>query len=301
MHIAIVGCGYIGFGAAAALRRAGHNVTGIIRTGNTRLRRRLEAAEVDVFETDARNVSSYLSVIQSADVVIDCLSPAPGESVKILDAIAQIAKETKKTRRYIFTNGVMTYGDHGGKLIDETTPPNPAGCNIWKAQYADNILARNNSAEFLETVDVRPGWVYGEDFGHYVDWFGIGENDPIKYYGSKDKKWPWIHINDCSSAFVAIVEAAGSAVGGQIFNITDDTNVPNVEIQIAFAKAAGRKGDNFELQEVKELPYPLLAYSLLASSAKLQKVTGWKPKCGPLVGNEQRLYRAWKAFSEIHK
>jgi nucleoside-diphosphate-sugar epimerase len=63
---------------------------------------------------------------------------------------------------------------------------------------------------------------------------------------------------------VTIVEAPGSVVGGQMFNITDDTDVTILELQTLFAKAAGRKEEDLKYEETSECPYEFMFYSLLA-------------------------------------
>lgn len=58
---------------------------------------------------------------------------------------------------YIYTSGVLVYGDHPDEVVDESTPIHGHSLIQWRIDHEKAVV----SQEKLDGIVVRPGFVYG--------------------------------------------------------------------------------------------------------------------------------------------
>jgi len=145
-------------------------------------------------------------------------------------------------------------------------------------------------SDIVNGVVLRPAFVYGGRSSHFVGFFKGAQSGSITVEGP-DTIWSEIHIHDLADAYLKIGEAAPGVVGGQIFNIADDSRNTNRAIAIRFAQVAGYKG------EIKEAPLanPFLGKTSIVDYRKATRLVGWIPKHKPLLDDAETLYKSWKA------
>src|ERR687895_448910 len=103
--------GYIGSAVADRLLAVGHQVSALART---------EAAAA---------ADGAISMATTYDPAID--GPA-------IDAMLDALAGTNKP--FIYTSGIWSHGDTGGKVVDESSPPRPAALVAWRQPGEDRVL-----------------------------------------------------------------------------------------------------------------------------------------------------------------
>jgi nucleoside-diphosphate-sugar epimerase len=277
--------GYIGFAVATALRRDGHRVFGVIRSkGSASILEKNEITPVIADVTDLKTLQPY---IESSAVIVDTLgSQHQVDNIKTwLAAIQTASKDLPK--RYIYTGGLLSYGDHKNEVVDETTPTVDPRSALEKS-----IL----EAKDYEGVVLRPGWVYGGDSGRFIaPWWEPNSKGEIEIDGNPDKYWSWIHVDDLADAYVRVVSASKSLVAGQVFNVVDDTRVTYQQVRVTMARTAGCEGKVVHVPTGTD-PFSKFAdVNILTSWKKINTVLGWTPKHGTFFDDIALYYAAYRA------
>ena len=114
---------------AERLGDAGHEITGLARSDASAAK--LKSAGIQPVRGDFSDPKSVGSAARAADGAISLATtydPAiDGPAVDaILDALAGSNKP------FIYTSGIWSHGDTGGKIVDENSPPNPAALVAWQ-------------------------------------------------------------------------------------------------------------------------------------------------------------------------
>jgi len=295
MSALVIGAGgFIGFSVAVALRRAGIKTYGVVR--------KLPAAD-DLTKNgiipligDANDLETYKEALNEVAVVVDALSMVIDINKSIFKNTVDAAKKRKVELKYIYTSGLLVYGNQPSKVVDETAA-------TLNEHLADRIKLEHSLLEKNEHVCVsvmRPGYVYGSNGrqinGYTSSYFKANEKGEVVLYGDPHKEWGWIHVLDLGEAYTAVVEAPAGAVRGQIFNVTDQTRLSYREMRLAFAKAAGIPATAPIVSE--GIDWPPSDVSIVCSSKKLSACTGWKLKHDNLVDWLKSDFEAFKIFSK---
>jgi len=287
--------GLIGGATAIALRKAGHLVYGLIR--DEKQKPDLLQNEIIPVIGDSTDVKSYASILDKVNVVIDNVAlfteQKIGQSNRNLMSALISASKGKSKKRYIYTSGILVYNYR--ELVDESYPANALQ---WRSELEQHVITSHE----VEGVVIRPGFVYGANGGHISDlWFSGGKDDDVEFYGSTEKSWGWVHVNDLANAYVRVVEASSSLVSGEIFDVTDTTRVTCLQARTAFARAAGRTGKIVTKEAAKDFFSQVLENTAVPRSQKIQKILGWSPKLGPVLDDIDLYYQSWKAHQDKKK
>ena len=156
----LIGAGYIGNAVAIALRDAGHQVTVLVRSSNKAAD--LLKHEIRVVEGDLKNVESFQKQIEEASYIVD----ASGDMQAchgLLAAIEKASEKAPRSKTFVYTSGVLVYGDNPNKILDEDSPT-AANLHPWsKGRYDFEQKALHST--HVRTVIIRPGFVYGYSSG----------------------------------------------------------------------------------------------------------------------------------------
>jgi nucleoside-diphosphate-sugar epimerase len=277
--------GYIGFAVATALRRDGHRVSGVIR--NKDFVPTLQKSEIIPVIGDIKDIKSLQTHIESAAIIVDATGAYIGQ--ELAKAVAAAGKKSGVPKRLIYTSGVLAYGDHKGEIVDETIAP---AAHVPHVTHEKAVLAEKD----IEGVVVRPGWVYGNDSGRYLDQYWVpNSKGEIEIHGSPDKSWGWIHIDDLADAYARIASASKSLVSGEVFDVVDDTRVTYLQLRVAMARASGTEGKVVYLPAGTDAWSQVMEATTVPSGKKIRKVLHWKPKHGTFFDDIDLYYAAWKA------
>lgn len=214
---------------------------------------------------------------------------------RLLELIRSKENYRKPTLLHFSTDevyGDIVEGSHTEK--DLLKPSNPYSAT--KAAADMHILAWNRTFN-VPYVIVRPTNNYG--IGQYAEklipkackLLTMGKKIPLHNYGQPHRIW--LHAQDTANAVIAIINAG---VENEIYNISGNCELKNIDVVSKIVKAMGLKGDavsycdftyNREGQDVR--------YSL--DDSKLRKL-GWTNNCSldkelPEVVNYYKTKFVW--------
>jgi len=161
-------------------------------------------------------------------------------------------------------------------------------------------------AEGIQTVIVRPGFVYGGTGGVIAKlFFGVDPSSKsVVLYGSADKRWSWVHVDDLAHAYVQIAEAPRSVVQRQVFNIAALGDNPTYkELKLAAARAAGWSGSQGDVvlkqvppENKRELNWE---WNVIINPKKAMAHLGWFPRHVGVVEEIDTYFMSWKANQKV--
>lgn len=306
--------GYIGLGVALAFRRAGYRVYGLIRnekSSNVLLQNEIEPLIASSFD----DLQQFNEILTSSSIIIDTVGYQPKLSVNLLESAVQIGKSRTQDGKlphyaplYIFTSGIMTYGDtsaRGRRPVDEAVKPRPEAPAASRAgsssssdvtamqdreDFENRVLATSSNS--LKTTVVRPGFVYGGQGGFVANLFYA---EPLVFEGRRDMRWSWVHVDDLAEGYVAIGRAPRVVVDKQLYNLAAPNDNPTYEeIRLAMAKAQGRT-EKFEYKEVDKSVRTRWDTDSIINPAKAINELGWRPRHVGFVEEIGIYYKSWAA------
>lgn len=292
MRVFITGAtGYIGFHAATALRRAGHQVTALVRTADKA--KRLAGHEIESVIGAIENPGSYRGAAGRCSVAVHIAVDYAAD----VFAQDQLAVETLIAARpelLIYTSGIWVYGATGRRGVDETAPLNPP-IRVSRRPDMERLAL---DAAGSRAIVVRPGCVYGQEGGMFGDWFAAAaKGEAPTIVGDGTNRWPLVHVDDLANAYVLAVE---STLRKEIINLTDRSRESVTTMVAALSEAAGYRGQP-KYVPVAEAAKTLgtfaecLALDQHVDSSKAVRVLGWQPRHGGFADQATEYFGAWKA------
>jgi UDP-glucose 4-epimerase len=311
--------GYIGRGVALAFRRAGYRVYGLIRNeqhSNDLLKNEIEPLVADKFD----DLQPFTDILASCSIIVDAVGYKAKLSVSLLEAAVQLGKTQTQNGKlphyaplYIFTSGIMTYGDTsttGRRPVDETVKPrNPPVPEASAESSSSNVTAMKDREDFedqvlitssaaLKTTVVRPGFVYGGQGGFVADLFN---SEPLVFQGRRDMRWSWVHVDDLGEGYVAIGRAPRVVVDKQLYNLVAPNDNPTYEeLRLAMAKAQGRTEKIVYKEAEPNVPTRWDTDSII-NPAKAINELGWKPRHVGFVEEIDTYYKSWAAHKTVQE
>ncbi|KAL0486886.1 hypothetical protein AKO1_001229 [Acrasis kona] len=175
--------GYLGNGISRAFRRAGYSVYGLIR--DEKRVNELAKQEIIPVVGTIDNTTPYEHILLNCSVVVDAVGYGP-TAEPFFEKVAQISEERNKNSGdiynilYIFTSGIMTYGNVSKNPLDETVKPNPTLDKIKAREAFENkvlLHGKGHPLRTLRTAVVRPGFAFGGNGGAVMElYFNINKN-----------------------------------------------------------------------------------------------------------------------------
>lgn len=287
MQVFLTGAsGYIGSALAERLRAAGHELTGLARTQASA--DKLTAAGVHPVPGDFSDPESVAAGARAADAVISTATtynPAiDGPAVDaILDALAGSDKP------FIYTSGIWSYGDTGGRVVDETSPPQPPALVAWRQVVEDRVRA--GAERGIRTVVIRPAIVYGRGKGipaGFVD--SARKEGAARYVGTGENRWPFVHVDDLADLYLLALEKAPA--GTLLLGVTGPS-VAVRELAAAASRGAGADGRTvaWPVEEARDTlgDYAdALVLDQRASGKRAEELLGWRPRRSDVLEDLER-------------
>jgi nucleoside-diphosphate-sugar epimerase len=267
--------GYIGTAVADRLRAAGHEISGLARSDAAAAR--LTAAGIRPVRGDFSDPASVGSAARAADAVISLATTYdPGIDGPAIDAILNALAGSNKP--FIYTSGIWSHGDTGDKVVDESTPPQPAALVQWRQAVEDRV--REGAKRGIRTVIIRPAIVYGRGGGIPAGFVqSAREEGAARYVGSGKNRWPFVHVDDLADLYLLALERAP---GGSLLLGVNGPSHPVSDIAAAASRGAGAGGRTIEwpLEEARQklgAYADALALDQQASGRRAQELLGWQP------------------------
>lgn len=227
----IIGFGDIGRRVAARERIAGHRVCAMIR--NEQCIAAMRADGVDAIHADLDDPASLVD-LPTAGARVYYFAPPPthGDTDTRLRQLLHAIPAAALPRRvvYISTSGV--YGDCGGTLVDETTPPRPRTDRARRRLDAEQALQAWSATTGVEGVILRVGGIYGPG---RLPLERLRRGLPILHADLAPAS-NRIHADDLADICVAAMERGRA---GGIYNVADDVPSSMSDYFLAVARIAG--------------------------------------------------------------
>ena len=296
MNVFIAGAaGYAGRAIAIALRRAGHSVTALLRNPDSERAHLLRGIGIQVIAGDLRRPATYRHELVACDVcistVMDVQDPAATDRL-LLETLRGLPITVGGAKRLlVYTSCWSVYGKVLQRLLDETTPGNPAHPLHFRLELEAEAFSLDN----IRTVVVRPGFLYGQD-GHSCftnTWFEQGKTDQVVYNGDPGRGWSWVHVTDLADAYCRVAER--SDLDKELFCIADQEQPRCADVAWAAANAAGFAGKLTLGPAIMEDWSALFDQDAFINSTNARRMLGWVPKQPGILAGINRYYQDWKA------
>lgn len=282
--------GYVGREIATAFGRRGYNVYGLARSEDKA--KLLAQEEIKPVLGQAQEVSSWLSVAEESDVVVESIADYqnPATAKVVSEALIALLKR-KPNILVIYTSGIWVHGDSRGipsEFVDERIVK-PFGIVAWRPALENAYLSAG-------AVVLRPGLVYGKSGSITGMWFSQVLAGSISF--PQTTLVSTVHVDDLAESYVLTVENAPK-VRGQTFNLISQIEHP------ASAFAATKHLTNPALQigvpavpaQAGTMAEPLEATQVL-DGTKARLVLGWAPTHKSFTLGLPRYFDAWKAHQK---
>ncbi len=292
MQVFITGAtGYIGFHAATALRRAGHQVVALVRSAEKA--KRLAAHEIEPVIGSIENPESYRAPAARCSVAVH-VAVDYATDVFAQDKLAVETLLAGRPELLIYTSGIWVYGPTGRRAADETAPLNPP----IRVSRRPEMERLSQSTATSRAIVLRPGCVYGQEGGMFGEWFApVSKGEAPTIVGDGTNRWPLVHVDDLANAYVL---AAESTLQNEIINVTDRSRESVATMVASLSEAGGYRGQP-KYVPVAEAAKALgtfaecLTLDQHVDSSKAVRVLGWQPRHGGFADQAAEYFGAWKA------
>lgn len=237
--LVVGGAGYIGSILTRQLLDAGYRVRvlDLELFGTKSLADVLEHPRLEVMKGDFRNIEDAARALRGMDAVCH-LAAIVGDPACALDRettiavnyaaakmMAQLAKANGVTK-FVFASTCSVYGD-SEDIMSEDSPLNPVSLYATTKIDAERALLDTADADFQPTIlrfATAYGWSHRPRFDLVANLFSAQAVTDKKIRVFNGEQWrPFVHTRDIARACVLTLEAPLAKVGGQIFNVGDES------------------------------------------------------------------------------
>lgn len=237
--LVVGGAGYIGSILTRQLLDAGYRVRvlDLELFGTQSLEDILNHPRLEVMNGDFRNVEDAARALRGMDAVCH-LAAIVGDPACALDRettiavnyaaakmMAQLAK-ANGVSKFVFASTCSVYGD-SDQIMTENSSLNPVSLYATTKIDAERALLDSADDEFQPTIlrfATAYGWSHRPRFDLVANLFSAQAVTDKKIRVFNGEQWrPFVHTRDIARACVLTLEAPLSKVGGQIFNVGDES------------------------------------------------------------------------------
>lgn len=237
MHIAILGCGWLGFPLAKALIAYGHIIKGSTTTA-AKLNV-LQQAGVEPFLLSSHEggpVGDITAFLRGADVLLIDIPPKAKSEGNYPDKIKALLPYISSAgiKNVLLVSSTSVYADDNS-IVTEDSVPNP------DTESGNQVLAAERAlqSEDFKTTIVRFGGLIGVD------------RHPIKHLAGRENvanpgaPVNLIHLDDCIGIITRIID---KAAWGKVFNGVSPSHPTREEYYTLKANEAGLQPPSFDHQ-----------------------------------------------------
>ncbi len=220
-RVFILGCGNIGNRVAQCWQQNRLPVTGLVRSQASAERLRQQGIEPLLLDLDQSPLDNSVTMqarlaLQQALVYYFAPPPKTGEQDTRMLHFLQLPDLIQKPAQIIYLSTSGVYGDQGGRLIDEDTPPQPVALRAKRRYFAEQAVRRWGERQRVAVITLRTGGIYAPD---RLPLKRIRDQVPMihEHLAPTTNR---IHADDLAQACMA---AAKKGRAGRIYNISDGT------------------------------------------------------------------------------
>lgn len=267
--------GYIGSAVADRLRAAGHGVAGLARSDASATK--LKTAGIDAVMGDFSDPKTVGAAARAADGVISTATTYnPAVDGPAIDAILDALSGTNKP--FIYTSGIWSHGDTGGKVVDETSAPKPAELVQWRQAVEERVV--EGAKRGIRSVVIRPAIVYGRGGGIPAGFVESAlKEGAAQYVGTGENRWPFVHVDDLADLYLLALEKAPA--GMLLLGVSGPARkVREVAAAASRGVGAGGKTTAWPLEQARGklgAYADALVLDQQASGKRAEQLLGWRP------------------------
>jgi nucleoside-diphosphate-sugar epimerase len=238
MRVLVIGPGYVGSYLALESKRAGHDVTVLSRMATSRAD--LVNAGIQTVDADITKPASLENISSQWDWVVNCVSSSRGTiedyRAVYLGGARNLLNWLSKSplRKFVYTSSTGVYGQTDGSVVTEASSANPESETAQVLVETENILLAAASERNFPAVILRVSGIYGPGRGYWLKQFQNGE---ARLEGRGERTLNMVHRDDVGGAIIAALERGQP---GEIYNVTDDEPVTQIELFRWLAQRLGR-------------------------------------------------------------
>jgi nucleoside-diphosphate-sugar epimerase len=214
----------IGAAVAAALARAGHHVTALVRPSRP-VPAKLRQQGLDVLSGDLADVAVNRSALEGYQALVHCARDTTPRGAEIdrqvIDAFRDMFWKGGHGL-FVYTSSAWVIGPTHGP-VDETCALNPP--EVERDRPAIERAVLDSQGGGVRAIVVRPGVVYGGDTGIVADMLRDAMNGIVRVVGSGDNHWPLVYRDDLADLYARLV--AHPDVAGVVHATDGSTDTVN--------------------------------------------------------------------------
>lgn len=296
MRVFVTGAtGYIGSAVVQAFQKAGHEVTGLVRSAEKEAA--LKATGARPVRGSIKEPGTYENAAREHDALIhtafDYGSDGVAADRTAIETLLSAARGASTPRALVYASGIWVLGNTGSSPATESAsteraPPIAA----WRPGHERKVLQAASSN--LLTVVIRSGMVYGDKGGLVSPEFErAAKEGAASYVGAGENHWSLVHRDDLARLYLMIVERRGTG----IFHGVDGHPLRVAEMAKAISEAAGQGGKtrSIPIEEARRQLGPVadaLCLDQLVIAPRSNEL-GWKPAYRHFLSSVHAAYREW--------
>ncbi len=195
------------------------------------------------------------TAIGAADVALVSIPPDENGD-PVLAAFADALAHARQLRSIVYLSTVGVYGDHGGKWVDETTPPKPGSARSRARLDAEHAWQKLGARRGIAVAVLRLAGIYGPGQNALVH-IARGTARRIVKPGQVFNR---VHVGDIAQA----IDAAFARTAAGVFNVADDAPSPPGDPIVFAAHLLGRD------------PPPEIAFAEATPSMSAMALSFWQ-------------------------
>ncbi|MGO8969379.1 MAG: NAD-dependent epimerase/dehydratase family protein [Myxococcaceae bacterium] len=289
------GTGYIGSAVVQHLVRAGHAVTGLVRSAERQ--RQLSALGARAVLGDMKTPSSYRALAGEQDAAVHLAFSSQGPAAPmdrtVVETLLDAALSAGRPYTVLYTSGVLVLGPAGQEPAYEAASTEHAVFNTWRPAHERLVLAATSAR--VATAVVRPGWVYGGGDGLAAGYFqtAVAEG-AAAFIGDGQNRMPLVHREDVAELYCRVLEQRATG----IFHAVDGGTGRILDTAAAASLAAGRGGAvrSIPLVEATQTLGPFAEAMCLDQwvGSRRAQTLGWQPRA-PFVESAAEAFAEWQS------
>ena len=274
----VVGCGYTGRRLLKICRDAGRDFLGIVRSAPSLAQLQSAGAAAAILDLDAPG--GLLPHGWTRDRAVVYMAPPPDAGDTDDRARAFLARMAAAPAALVYLSTTAVYGDTGGAVVDESTPPAPGSGRGRRRLDAEHAMLDWSRASGVPVRILRVPGIYGpgrlpvERIRQGAPVVRAGEAGP----GNR------IHVDDLAAVSLAAAEYVGPE---PIFNVGDGNHASMTDYFRCVARLAGlAEPPELPLGELLERVTPamrgFLVESRRADTSRMRETLGYQPRYSEL-------------------
>ncbi len=290
MKIFVTGAsGYIGGSVATALAKAGHTVSGLVRSEERA--KQVREFGIQPILGSLSDKETLTNAARDADAVISAASSDDRISVETL--VAALAGSNKPLLHTSGSSivGDMAAGTRSNNIYEDDTPFEPLPGKV--ARVAIDRLVRESAKNGVRSAVICPTLIYGRGHGVHKDSIQLPKLIALakqhgvgKHVGPGENIWSNVHIDDVVTLYLLALEKAPAGA----FYFAENGENAWLDVAAAISRLLGYGGKTEGIpieQAVKELG-EVTAHLTFGSNSRVRAVRarkelGWKPNGRPLL------------------